>query len=93
MHTKFTGVSFTAMIIMNSFANEIFQRIAVKASRLADYNKRITITLKEIQTAIRLLLPGVQAKHSLSEGTKAVTMCTGRKMMFNGIKDKVIKKV
>ena len=67
-----TGVSSKAMSIMNSFVNDIFERIAAEASRLAHYNKRSTITSREIQTAVRLLLPGELAKHAVSEGTKAV---------------------
>lgn len=39
----------------------------------AHYNKRHTITSREIQTASRLLLPGELGKHGVSEGTKAVT--------------------
>jgi histone H2B len=71
-----TGVSSKAMSIMNSFVNDIFERIASEASRLANYNKRSTITSREIQTAVRLLLPGELAKHAVSEGTKAVTKYT-----------------
>jgi histone H2B len=68
-----TGISNKAMAIMNSFVNDIFERIAMEAGRLARYNKRQTITSREIQTAVRLLLPGELAKHAVSEGTKAVT--------------------
>jgi len=68
-----TGVSSKAMSIMNSFVNDLFERIAAEASKLAHYNKRSTITSREIQTAVRLLLPGELAKHAVSEGTKAVT--------------------
>ncbi|CAH2018269.1 unnamed protein product [Acanthoscelides obtectus] len=71
-----TGISSKAMSIMNSFVNDIFERIAAEASRLAHYNKRATITSREIQTAVRLLLPGELAKHAVSEGTKAVTKYT-----------------
>merc|ERR1711972_661403 len=39
-----TGVSSKAMSIMNSFVNDIFERIAAEASRPAHYNKRSTIT-------------------------------------------------
>ena len=74
-----TGVSSKAMSIMNSFVNDIFQRIASEASRLAHYNKRSTITSREIQTSVRLLLPGELAKHAVSEGTKAVTKYTSSK--------------
>merc|ERR1712051_619171 len=66
-----TGVSSKAMSTMNSFVNDIFQRIAAESSRLAHYNKRSTISSREIQTAVRLLLPGELAKHAVSEGTKA----------------------
>lgn len=74
-----TGVSSKAMSIMNSFVNDIFERIAAEASRLANYNKRSTITSREVQTAVRLLLPGELAKHAVSEGTKAVTKYTSSK--------------
>ena len=74
-----TGISSKAMGIMNSFVNDIFERIAVESSRLAHYNKKSTISSREIQTAIRLLLPGELAKHAVSEGTKAVTKYTSSK--------------
>eukprot|EP00128_Syssomonas_multiformis_P003206 Colp12_sorted_trinity150504_noHs@6503 len=71
-----TGISNKAMLILNSFVADIFERIANEASRLAKYNKRSTIGSREIQTAVRLLLPGELAKHAVSEGTKAVTKYT-----------------
>ncbi|KAI8479308.1 hypothetical protein Bbelb_429470 [Branchiostoma belcheri] len=74
-----TGVSSKAMGIMNSFVNDVFERIAGEASRLALYNKRSTISSREVQTAVRLLLPGELAKHAVSEGTKAVTKYTSSK--------------
>ena len=74
-----TGVSSKAMSIMNSFVNALFERIAAEASRLARYYKRSTITSREIQTSVRLLLPGELAKHAVSEGTKAVTKYTSSK--------------
>lgn len=74
-----TGISSKAMLIMNSFVSDIFERIATESSRLSHYNKKSTITSREIQTAIRLLLPGELAKHAVSEGTKAVTKYTSSK--------------
>ncbi|XP_059810823.1 histone H2B-like [Hypanus sabinus] len=70
---------YKAMSIMNSFVNDIFERIAGEASRLAHYNKRSTISSWEIQTAVRRLLLGELAKHAVSEGTKAVTKYTSSK--------------
>ena len=74
-----TGISSKAMNIMNSLVGDIFDRVAREASTLAKYNKRSTISSREIQTAVRLLLPGELAKHAVSEGTKAVTKYTSSK--------------
>uniref|UniRef100_UPI00398F496E histone H2B 1/2-like n=1 Tax=Pristiophorus japonicus TaxID=55135 RepID=UPI00398F496E len=74
-----TSISSKAIGIMNLFVNDIFERIAGEASCLAHYNKRCTISSREIQTIVRLLLPGDLAKHTLSEGTKAVTKYTSSK--------------
>ncbi|KAA8550300.1 hypothetical protein F0562_001984 [Nyssa sinensis] len=71
------GISSKAMGIMNSFINDIFEKLAQEASKLARYNKKPTITSREIQTAVRLVLPGELAKHAVSEGTKAVTKTVG----------------
>ena len=58
---------------MNLFINDIFERIAGKAGKLSIYNKKAILLSHEIQTAVRLMLPGELAKHAVSEGTKAVT--------------------
>ena len=68
-----TGISKKGMSIMNSFINDIFERIAGEAGKLSTYNKKATLSSREIQTAVRLMLPGELAKHAVSEGTKAVT--------------------
>ena len=44
-----TGISGKAMSIMNSFVNDVFERIASEASRLAHYSKRSTMSSREIQ--------------------------------------------
>lgn len=61
---------------MNSFVNDTFDRLANEAVRLARINKKSTLTSREVQTSVRLLLPGELAKHAVSEGTKAVTKYT-----------------
>merc|ERR1712167_374665 len=68
-----TGISRRSMSIMNSFLNDVFERIAGEASRLVRYNKRHTLSSREVQTAVRLILPGELARHAVAEGTKAVT--------------------
>ena len=74
-----TGVSSKAMSIMNSFVTDVFDRIAGEAVSLNQRNKQHTLTSREIQTAVRVLLPGELAKHAVSEGTKAVTKYTSSK--------------
>ena len=71
-----TGISSKGMGNMNSVINDLFEKIATEASKLCRYNKKPTITSREIQTAVRLVLPGELAKHAVSEGTKAVTKFT-----------------
>ena len=71
-----TGISSKGMSIMNSFITDIFDKIANEAGKLVRYNKKGTLSSREIQTDVRLILPGELAKHAVSEGTKAVTKYT-----------------
>ena len=67
-----TGISKKSMAIMNSFINDIFERISLEASKLVRYNKKHTLSAREIQSSVKLLLPGELAKHAIIEGAKAV---------------------
>lgn len=67
------------MTVMTSFVNDIFERLAVEAASLTRYNKGQTMTSREIQTAVRLSLPGELAKHAMAEGTKAVARLAASK--------------
>ena len=71
-----TGISSKSMAILNSFVADQFEKIAAAAAQLSRVNKKPTLTSREIQTAVRLVLPGELAKHAVSEGTKAVTKFT-----------------
>ncbi|NWZ88041.1 H2B1A protein, partial [Poecile atricapillus] len=73
------AISSKAMSIMNSFVNDMFEHLASEASRLAQYSHRATISSREVQAAVRLLLPGQLAQHAVSEGTKAVSKYTSSK--------------
>ena len=61
------------MLIMNSFVTDSFEKIATEAGRLVRYSKTSTLGSREVQSAVRLVLPGELSKHAVSEGTKAVT--------------------
>ncbi len=72
------GISKKGMSVMNSFINDIFDKTVTEAGKLARYNKKATLSSREVQTAVRLVLPGELAKHAVSEGTKAVTKFTSQ---------------
>ena len=72
VHPKI-GLSKKSMSIMNSFVHDTFDKVATEAGRLCKSNKRKTLSSREVQSALRLVLPGELAKHAVSEGTKAVT--------------------
>jgi len=64
------------MAVMNSFIGDIFEKVVGEAGKLSRYAKKSTLSSREVQTAVRLVLPGELAKHAVSEGTKAVTKFT-----------------
>jgi histone H2B len=76
VHPK-VGISKKGMSIMNSLVNDTFDKLASEAGRLCRVSNKNTLSSREVQTAIRLVLPGELAKHAVSEGTKAVTKING----------------
>lgn len=62
--------------IMDNFMHDMFEKIAKEAAGLLHHNRKKIMTSREIQTAVRLMLPGELARHAVSEGTKAVTKYT-----------------
>jgi hypothetical protein len=55
------------------FHSTRLDNILINGTELAAYSKKSTISSREIQTAVRLILPGELSKHAISEGTKSVT--------------------
>lgn len=71
VHPELT-ISTRAMGVMNNFVNDMFERIASEACTLAQVNKKQrTLGLRDVETAVKLMLPGELAKHAVSEGQKA----------------------
>nr|XP_023491125.1 late histone H2B.L4-like [Equus caballus] len=73
------SLSQEAVSVLDSFAKDIFERIADEATCLVRSTKRSTISYGEIQTAVRLLLPGDLGKHAVAEGTKALIRYISRR--------------
>jgi len=75
---KGVGMSSKGMRVVNSFVQDIFERIATEAASLTRINKSRTLSSREIQTAVRLTLPAELAKHAMAEGTKAVAKAASK---------------
>ena len=67
------GITQVAKDELNAWLLYIGQAIAKKAVAIAYGAKKQTVSSREIQAAVRLVIPGALAKHAVSEGTKAVT--------------------
>ncbi|KAF8116216.1 hypothetical protein N665_0020s0069 [Sinapis alba] len=67
------GISSKAMTVINMFMGDMFERIAVEAAKLNDYAKRRTLSSREIEAAVRLVLPGELSRHAVAEGSKAIS--------------------
>ncbi|KAL0235699.1 hypothetical protein GEMRC1_002281 [Eukaryota sp. GEM-RC1] len=67
------GISVKAMGIMDFIIHDIFERVTTEACRIARASGTNTLTSKEIQTAVRLLFPGMLSRFAVAEGTKAVS--------------------
>ncbi|XP_048191294.1 histone H2B-like [Perognathus longimembris pacificus] len=58
--------------ILDSFVNDIFKCIASEAGRLAHKTNRSSISSRDIQAAVRLLLPANLSKLAVIQATKAL---------------------
>ncbi len=72
------GISKGSMIVMNGFIKDLFEQISLEASKLVRNSKVHTLSAKEIQSSVKLLLPGELARHAIIEGTKAVNKIAER---------------
>jgi histone H2B len=70
VHPKQT-ISVKAMAIVNSFVEDMFERIASEAARVMRYNKQKTLKARTLVPAIKQVLPGLLSGHALTEGWKA----------------------
>ena len=67
-----TGISKKGMAVMNSFVSDIFERVAIEATRLTRYQKKATLSSGDIEAAVKLILPGDLANHAINEGMRAL---------------------
>ncbi|WVZ02359.1 hypothetical protein V8G54_023165, partial [Vigna mungo] len=70
------GISAKCMTVLNNLMNDMFERLAGEAAKLKDYTGHVTLSSREIQGAVKLVLPGELGKHAIAEGVKAVNKFT-----------------
>ncbi|XP_042447867.1 histone H2B.3-like [Zingiber officinale] len=66
------GISARAMTVVDCMMGDMFERLANEASQLSTYSGRATLSSREVQGAVQLVLPGELGKHAIAEGSKAV---------------------
>ncbi|KAI1695302.1 core histone h2A/H2B/H3/H4 domain-containing protein [Ditylenchus destructor] len=76
-----TRISKDGMAVMNSLIGDLLERIATESENLSKKSKsaaakqgtQSAITARDVQCALRFLLPGELSMHAIAEGTKAVS--------------------
>ena len=67
------GIKEHSLDIINTMLIDLSKKIIQGASSLTNLNNKKTISGREIQSSVRIVLPGELAKHAISEGIKAIT--------------------
>lgn len=65
-------LSTASLKVINSFVMDQFDRIATEAAALARASKRKTLSSRDIQTAIRILMPPDLGRVIISESVKSL---------------------
>jgi len=65
-------ISSKAMDIMNDMMMDLMERLARETASIAERNGKATLTVRDVQTATRILLPGQLGLHAFYEAHKAV---------------------
>ena len=67
------GITRKSMVVLDSLCFDLFERICTEAASLARYTKRSTLSSRDVQCAVRLVLRGELSKHAMSMGIQSVT--------------------
>jgi len=73
-----TGITLEAARVVADAVEDLIARVAASVAAAAAVAGTRDVSSRDVQTAVRLVLPGLLARHAVSEGTKAVTkFCSG----------------
>lgn len=65
------GIQNSSLAALDLILKDLGNRFDEEAAKLCKSSKKKTITQKQMQTVVGILLPGELAKHALAEGNKA----------------------
>lgn len=68
-----TGLSGDALTTVDALVCVLITKVMKNANLFFTRSNKKTVSSREIQSAVRLTLPGELAKHAVSEGTRAIT--------------------
>lgn len=82
-----TGISGTALETMNALVGVNIMKIVKALNQFFMRSDKKTISAREVQSAVRLVIPGELGKHAVSEGMKAVTKYDSANERTDKVKD------
>jgi histone H2B len=71
-------ISNDAVLLIQCIVHHLMSKISHQAATLAQTNDAKTVTSRDVQAAVRLVIGGELAKHAVSQSTKAVTNFTSQ---------------
>jgi len=76
-----TNISKDTVFQTNTILNLIANKVASESLKLCRIDKKTTVSVRHVQQAIRILLPGELTKHASSELAKAITRASSHRPM------------
>lgn len=73
------SLSSNTVAVLNDFIDDMFTRVAKRATTLSSYHGKQTISTKHLEAATNIELPTELAKVSIREATNAVTRYNNHK--------------
>ena len=72
------GISKNAITTLNEMLIDSYSDILTEARQMMLYSKKQTLTSKECESAVKLLIPGELGKNAINEGRKALGKFSGQ---------------
>ncbi|VVC90306.1 unnamed protein product [Leptidea sinapis] len=68
------GISKQSILVLNNLVSDLLENIAREAGNLVNIEKKKTLSARDIQAAVGLIMPGELRNHAMAQGKKAVSL-------------------